>query len=172
MDRLWLCLAALALLAFSFAQTPEPEIPIRTPQDVDKFLSKPLSDKQLLEARTYELQECQSHNLQLQRELNLHREFRLRIFAGFTGVGAGLLVAFLLLRQLRRALSMSPAGKRLAVMVLGAIWVSAVVLVEGSKSQLSEHPVNLFVAVTVYSVPAALFSGIGLWWLGKERSPA
>jgi hypothetical protein len=171
MDRLWLCLAALAFIgALSVAQTPEPEPPIRTMQDVDKFLSKPLSDKDLLQARTYELQECRAQNLRLQHDLGLHREFRLRIFVGFIGVGAGLLIAFFVLRLLRRAWSVSLAGKRLAVLVLGAAWISAVVLVEGSNEYLSRHPVDLAVAVTVYSIPVALFSGIGVWWLGKRSS--
>jgi hypothetical protein len=59
MDRLWPCLAALALMwAFTFAQTSGPETTIRTGQDLDMFLSKPLSDKELVQARTYELQEC------------------------------------------------------------------------------------------------------------------
>ena len=171
MGKPWLCLATIALM-FAFGQSPEPQQPIRTMEDLDKFLAKPLSDKQLLEARTHELQECQSHNLQLQQNLDSHREVRLRIFIAFTGVGAGLLVTILVFRQVKHAWSASPAGKQLMVMVLGATWISAVALIEANNEHLSGHPLNLAFAVAVYSIPAVLFSGIGMWWLGKRLTPS
>jgi hypothetical protein len=60
--------------------------------------------------------------------------------------------------------------KQLLVLTVGAGWVT-VAGIGVSDSNLSNHPVNLFLTVVVYSLPALTFGGIGFWWFGKTEKP-
>jgi hypothetical protein len=106
-------------------------------------------------------------NRKFEKELNDQRAW---LFFGFAGVGAGLAVAFLTVRFLWRKWRLSPTGKQLGVLVLGALWMTAAVFVALNDSTLAPHPINLAVTVVVYSLPAILFASIAFWWFEKAKA--
>jgi hypothetical protein len=184
-----LALVGLVLVSGGLAQTQITSPPIRSEEDLDKFLAGGT------------LQECQVHfhecshdlsewvkwgnenypigqqlyaqnvkltadNKKLRAGLNSNYMW---VFLGFCGFGAGLGVVLLSIRFLRRKWRASPMGKQLTVLVLGAVWITVVALVSLNIPRLSVHPVNLAFTVGVYSIPAILFSGIAFWWFAKAK---
>jgi hypothetical protein len=97
------------------------------------------------------------------------------IFSGFLGLGAGIGIIFLLAKWLRRApqpsTSVSAEKKKLLLLIGGAGWISVAVVICSQRQILYLHPINLLVAVVVYSIPAVLFGGIAFWWLRSSRKP-
>jgi len=92
-----------------------------------------------------------------------------RIGIAFVALGAGIFVAFMLLKALVRAWPSSPAKKQLVVLSLGALWVSSAAVIGASDPRLSIHPVNLAFTVGVYSLPAVLFAGVAFWWFEQQK---
>jgi hypothetical protein len=85
------------------------------------------------------------------------------------GLGAGIFLAFLLVRGLRRAWPLSSARKQLVFLILGAIWITGAAFVAVNNSDLSRYPASVLFTVLVYWLPGLLFSGIGFWWFGKPK---
>jgi hypothetical protein len=92
------------------------------------------------------------------------------VFFEFCGIGAGSVVALVTLWILWRKWRLSPTGKQLGVLMLGAAWMTVAVFVALNESTLAAHPINLAVTVVVYSLPAILFAGIAFWWFEKAKA--
>jgi hypothetical protein len=115
--------------------------------------------------------ESNSENSKLRNKLRLAEP--VEVFIGLLGLGAGIGTIFplgkWLLRASRSLLTLSPEKKKLLLLIGGAAWISVVVLIVSQQQILYLHPVNLLAAVVVYSIPAILFDGIALWWLGSTK---
>jgi|HubBroStandDraft_3_1064219.scaffolds.fasta_scaffold83979_2 hypothetical protein len=186
-----LMVVGLLCVCGSLAQTAPP---LRNVEDVDKFLAgstlkeckthfhecaQNLSDLQQWADANYPIgQRLSAANLQLMTENNhltvVNRELqsevtenRVELFFWLVAAGVGLVAVSMTVRFLWRKWRLSPAGKQLAVLVLGALWMTAAVFVALDNPSLSVHPINLAVTVVVYSLPAILFAGIAFWWFEK-----
>lgn len=162
--------ALLVFSALAFSQSTAPEQPLRTQKDLDTFLSKPLSDRDLLGARTYELKACTAENAGLRQQLDDRHQQEGIALAAFFGLGFGLAAAVLGLKHIIHLWSLSVLGKQFVAMLAAATWVSTVVFLQASDKALSSRPISVALSVFVYSLPAILFSGIAVWWL--RRQPA
>lgn len=89
--------------------------------------------------------------------------------AGGLAIGFGGGMAVLGIKGLRRIWPLSRERKQLAVLILGAAWITIAGFVVANDSWLSQHPVNMLLTIFVYSLPALLFGGIGAWWFGRAR---
>jgi hypothetical protein len=183
------------LVCLSLAQnSEEPKLPappggVRTNADLDAFLQGKVVPKTLAECQEYGLQwqAWYAHNardladyaaltsryrameFENERLAGSASEIRLRIFIAFASVGAGLFVAFLVSRGVRRAWPLSFEHKQLAVLLMVAAWVSVTALIAVSDSRFSYHPVNSAFRVGVWSLPALVFGAVAFWWFGKKH---
>jgi hypothetical protein len=196
MNRATSFLAVMSFLAcLSLAQnSEEPKLPappggVRTVADLDAFLQGKVTPKTLAECQDYGLQwqAWYAHNAPLladyaalntrYRDLELENErlagtaaeIRLRISIAFASIGAGLFLAFLVSRGVRRTWPLSFEHKQLAVLLIVAAWVSVAALILVSDSRFSYHPVSSALRVGVWSLPALVFGSVAFWWFGKKH---
>lgn len=115
--------------------------------------------------------ELDADNSRLRNQLRISEP--VGVFVALLGVGAGIAVIFILGKLLRRiqwpALKLSREKKKLLLLIGGAVWVSVVVVICSQEQILYLHPINLLVAVVVYSIPVVLFDGIAFWWLRDPK---
>jgi hypothetical protein len=128
-----------------------------------------------LKTNNYQLKQenadLQSANSELRNDLRTAEP--VGVFSGLLGIGAGISIIFLLAKWTRRAQLSTPMlsrdTKKLFLLIGGAVWISVVVVICSQAQSLYLHPLNLLVAVVVYSIPAILFDGIAFWWLRKPE---
>jgi hypothetical protein len=115
--------------------------------------------------------ELNYQNSRLRTELK--RAEPIALFSGLLGFGAGISIIFRFGKWIRRAprpwLALSLEKRKLLLLIGGAAWISVVVMICSQKQILYLHPINLLVAVVVYSIPAVLFDGIAFWWLRNPK---
>jgi hypothetical protein len=149
--------------------------PITTFKDLDEFLAKPLSDRDKCESRVFQWQEWYGQNMpvieRLQTDLAVlrdsKRELRIDIFLGSLAIGSGCAFAWVIMRAFRRWWPVSKQRRQLITLLLVATWVTVTVGVTTGSPALAHHPVNLAISVLIYSLPALLFGGVGVWWFGR-----
>jgi hypothetical protein len=170
-----MCLACLAY-AQDLKKSPT-EIDRELEQAIGRPLPNQASDLEQCQVRVREWETWAAQNMpicqQWERENSqIHREnleIKVRIGVAFAGLGAGLFLAFMALKAIRRWWPQSKTRRQLITLLLMAAWVTVVSVVAISDVALSHHPINLAVMVFVYSLPALAFGGVGVWWFGRTK---
>lgn len=83
------------------------------------------------------------------------------------GLGSGVLAMYAVVKSVKWLWPSSAPRKQLFVLILGATWISIAVLLAFLIDR--GGPINLVATVSLYSLPAILFGGIGFWWIGKTN---
>jgi hypothetical protein len=103
-----------------------------------------------------------------QRLENLARIRMIAVSSLGFGIGIALFCSWLFWRWFRQVRPIPTAKKQLAILLLTATWITACVFIALSDGTLSTHPINMAVIVFMYSLPAILFGGIAVGWIGRK----